>query len=163
MPGQHDPVLKRNKVFKKKMHAQFTSALTSIARLGSGPLLKIVLAVSLQGAESAHLPEPLQEALFLSLGMCSQNFLGQAQLLKRPLFLAEATGCTIQGLGPTGHIFYCLCNKKQAINFSPASTCQCNLLPRQLLTHAAHNWGRHSLCLPQLSKGVPGSKQQAET
>lgn len=97
------------------MHAQFTSVLTSITRLGSGPLLEIVLAVSLQGTEPVHLPEPLQEALLLSLRMCSQNFLGEAQLLKRPLFLAEATSHTIQGLGPTGHIFYCLCSKKRAL------------------------------------------------
>lgn len=71
--------------------------------------------MSLQGTEPAHLPEPLQEALFLPLCVCSQNFLGEAQLLQRSLFLAEATGCTVQGLGPTGHIFYCLCNKKRAL------------------------------------------------
>lgn len=116
--------------------------------------------MSLQGTEPAHLPEPLQEALFLSLGMCSQDFLGEAQLLKRPLFLAEATGCTIQGLGPTGHIFYCLCSKKQALIstcLSVQSTIQTTRTP---LTHDAHNWGQHSLCPLRLSKGVPGSKQQ---
>lgn len=113
MPGQHH--LKKRTKCLKNPNAQFTSALTSITRLGSGPLLEIVLAVSLQGTEPAHLPEPLQEALLLSLCMCSQNFLGEAQLLKRPLFLAEAAGRTIQGLRPTGHIFYRLCSKKWAL------------------------------------------------
>lgn len=94
---------------------KFPAALTSLSRLGPGPLLEIVLAVRLQGPEPADLPEPLQEALLLSLGVRSQNFLGEAQLLKRPLFLAGATSGTIQGLRPTGHIFYCLCNKKQAL------------------------------------------------
>lgn len=73
------------------------------------------MAARLQCPEPAQLPEPLQEALLLSLRVCSQNFLGEAQLLQRPLFLAEATGCAIQGLRPAGHIFYCLCNKKQAV------------------------------------------------
>ena len=119
--------------------------------------------MSLQGTKPADLPEPLQEALFLSLGMCSQNFLGEAQLLKRPLFLAGATGGTVQGLRPTGHIFYCLCNKKRAlINMclSVQPTVQTAPAP---LTHVAHNGGQRPPSLPQLSQGVPGSEQQAET
>lgn len=63
---------------RKKNKELNNAQLTSITRRGSGPLLEIVLAVSLQGTEPAHFPEPLQEALFLSLGMCSQNFLGEA-------------------------------------------------------------------------------------
>lgn len=141
------------------MHAQVRSALTSLTRLGSGPLLEIVLAVSLQCAQPAHLPEPLQETLLLSLRMRSQNFLGQAQLLQRPLFLAEATGCAIQGLGPAGYIFHCLCKKKQALISMRLSVQPTGQTPHTQVAHAARSRGPHS---PLQPSKADSSKQRPD-